>query len=93
MTWIKFALWLSGIYVIYYLAIILWDSMTARSQSESDHSEEFTFPEHIPAIVALPGHENMGSEDSVVSSGGVSLKQLFNLAREEAIEYIRPVSY
>jgi hypothetical protein len=93
MTWIRFALWLCGLYTIYYLVIILWDAMKNRLPAGAAGTNELTFSEHVPAMAALPEFEESDKGDSVISSGGVSLKQLFNLAREEAIEYIRPVGY
>jgi hypothetical protein len=94
MTWLKFALWLISIYAVYYVAIILWDNLRAnRGESESD-KHELTFVEDIHPVQSLV-EEIIGSgkESSVAFSGGVSLKQLFNLAREESVEYIKSVSF
>jgi hypothetical protein len=94
MTSLKFALWLISIYAIYYVAIILWDNLRAnRGESESD-KHELTFVEDIHPVQSLV-EEIIGSgkESSVAFSGGVSLKQLFNLAREESVEYIKSVSF
>jgi len=92
MTWIKFATWLCGLYVIYYLGIILWDLMKNRLPPSKSGSHELTFSEDIAPVTTFTEYQPE-SGDPVISSGGVSLRQLFNLAREEAIEYIRPVSF
>ena len=93
MTWIKFIIWLCGLYVAYYFLIILWDMLKRRPSSAHPGANELTFAEHIEPVAALPEVTEPEMGDPVVSSGGVSLKQIFNLAREEAIEYIRPVSF
>lgn len=94
MTWLKFALWLLSIYTIYYVALIFWDNLrTNRGETEID-KHELTFVEDIHPVKSLV-EEIIGSgkESSVTFSGGVSLKQLFNLAREESVEYIKSVSF
>ncbi|MBD1395159.1 hypothetical protein [Mucilaginibacter glaciei] len=93
MSWIKFALWLSGIYSMYYAAIILWDFFRGGRSPADERSHELSFTEHIEAVQAGPEATAEIYGSSVISSGGVSLKQLFNLAREEAIEFTRPVSF
>lgn len=93
MTWIRFATWLCGLYVLYYLGIILWDLMKNRLPQSKSSSHELTFSEDIAPVSTFAEDKVPESGDPVISSGGVSLRQLFNLAREEAIEYIRPVSF
>ena len=93
MTWIKFAIWLSGLYIAYYLLIILFDLMKGKNQPAASAGSELTFSEHFEPVSAVPDLSQPDAADPVVSSGGVSLKQIFSLAREEAIEYIRPVSF
>lgn len=92
MTWIKFATWLCGLYIIYYLGLILWDLMKNRLPATKTGTNELSFSEDITPVTAFADVQPQAG-DPVMSSGGVSLRQLFNLAREEAIEYIRPVSY
>ena len=92
MTWIKFTTWLCGLYIIYYLGLILWDLMKNRLPATKTGSDELSFSEDISPVAAFSDFPSEASEP-VMSSGGVTLRQLFNLAREEAIEYIRPVSY
>ena len=94
MTWIKFAIWLLGIYSIYYVALIFWDNLrNTRGTTEND-KHELTFVEDIHPVKSLV-EEIIGSGKTspVAFSGGVSLKQLFNLAREESVEYIKSVSF
>jgi hypothetical protein len=94
MTWIKFALWLLGVYASYYTGLIFWDYLrTNRGETGSD-KHELTFVEDIHPIKSLVEEiTGSGKESAVSFSGGVSLKQLFNLAREESVEYIKSVSF
>ncbi len=94
MTWLKFALWLLSIYSIYYVALIFWDNLqTKRGETGSD-KHELTFVEDIQPVQSFVEELTAsGKESSVAFSGGVSLKQLFNLAREESVEYIKSVSF
>ena len=94
MTWLKFALWLLGVYTIYYVALIFWDNLrTIRGETGSD-KHELTFVEDIHPVKSLVEELiGPGKESPVAFSGGVSLKQLFNLAREESVEYIKSVSF
>jgi hypothetical protein len=93
MTWIKFALWMSGIYLMYYSGLIFWDFLKSGKRIVSQQSHELSFEEHIEVVRETPDKAPEIYDASVLSSGGVSLKQLFNLAREEAIEFTRPVSF
>ena len=93
MTWIKFALWLCGLYIFYYLMVIIWDILKNRRPAAVSGNDELTFTEHVAPVSALPELIGPHKGDPIISSGGASLKQLFSLAREEAIEYIRPVSF
>jgi len=94
MTWIKFAIWLLGIYLIYYAALIFWDFLRNNRGETTADKHELTFVEDIEPIrspveeVAVPANDS-----SIAFSGGVNLKQLFNLAREESVEYIKAVSF
>jgi len=93
MTWMKFALLLSGMYLMYYGAVILWDLLRGGKNPDEKRSHELSFEENIEPVREDPDPVPQIYDSSVLSSGGVSLKQLFNLAREEVIEYTRPVSY
>jgi len=93
MNWIKFAIWLSGLYTIYYAAVILWDITRNGRSPAGAASNELTFAEHIEPSRPEPEYISEQQGSAMISSGGVSLQQLFMLAREEAIEYIRPVSF
>jgi hypothetical protein len=94
MTWIKFTLWLLGIYTSYYAVLITWDYLhTKRGDTEND-KHELTFVEDFEPVKSHVDESTPnGKESSVVFSGGVSLKQMFNLAREESVEYIKAVSF
>jgi hypothetical protein len=93
MTYLKFTLWLLGLYFIYYTVIILWDLFMGNRNGVREEGHELTFAETFAPI--LPAFE-LTTEDiqsPVVASGGVSLKKLFNLAQEEKIEYTSQVSF
>jgi hypothetical protein len=95
MTWIKFTFWLLGIYTAYYAALITWDFLRSRGGAPADNArQELTFVENIEPI-RLPAEDSNvpGKESPVSFSGGVTLKQLFNLAREESVEYVKSVSF
>ena len=93
MTWIKFALWLCGIYLAYYGGIIFWDIIRSGHMHREDDTHELHFVEHHEPERPEPDAEFEYFPSAITSSGGVNLKQLFNLAREEAIEYTRAVSF
>jgi hypothetical protein len=94
MTWIKFLTWLFGLYTAYYSALIFWDQFRSKNADTQNEKHELTFAEEV---VPIKPHLDENSPDrkqySVYSSGGISLKQMFNLAREEVIEYTKPVSF
>jgi len=108
MNWLHFLLWVLGIYCMYYLAIILWDAaLSGKSPAGRLKSNELTFSEtHLPQKLE-PGPEvvpvktkgvagvgqKLSLEPEIIASGGVSLKNLFSLAREESIVYTRRVSF
>lgn len=94
MTWIKFALWVLGIYASYYTALVFWDYLRTNRGEAANDKHVLTFAEDIePFKSLLEEMSGSGNESPVSYTGGVSLKQLFNLAREESVEYIKSVSY
>lgn len=110
MTWLQFLLWVTGIYILYYLLMILIDSAGgARARAGQAMSQELTFaeyhePEKLAHIEEVPDAVSGDTpkttmvlkpqgEPETISSGGVSLRELFSLAREEAIVYTHPVSF
>lgn len=93
MTWIKFILWLSGIYTLYYAAILLLDSLRGNNKRESENSTVIRFAEQFQPQKMEPGLLSAAITSPILSSGGISLKQLFNEAQEDSIEYTRKVSF
>ncbi|MFD0764510.1 hypothetical protein ACFQZI_06575 [Mucilaginibacter lutimaris] len=93
MNWMKFMLWLSIIYLAYYAVVLLWDFLRSRKLPADERSDIISFDDDSEPVREIPAPEPEVYNASVLSSGGVSLKQLFSLAREEAIEYTRPVSF
>jgi hypothetical protein len=93
MNWIKFSFWLAGIYTLYYAILIFWDQWKEQKSTSPAEENVLTFVEHVepqkPGIIS--GRQR--SESPIVSSGGVTLKQMFSLAQQEAIEFTRPVSF
>jgi len=93
MTWFKFVLWLLGSYGIYYAALIVWDRHRAGRSADAVDKHELTFAEHIEPIKSFIDEILDPQTSPIVSHGGKSLKEVFSLAREEAIEYTRAVSF
>ncbi|HZY39748.1 MAG TPA: hypothetical protein VFE53_24000 [Mucilaginibacter sp.] len=98
MNWLHFFLLIAGIYGLYYLAMILYDASFSGKQGPMALSHELIFSEtHLPQQVAhlpeKPPEQKPKPEPATTATGGVSLKNLFGLAREEAIIYTRPVSF
>ena len=93
MTWIKFTLLLSSIYAIYYVALIAFDLIRSKKHPSGEKPHVITFEEDHEPVREIPEGDHQIYDSSVLSSGGVSLKQLFSLARAEAIEFTRPVSF
>jgi len=93
MNWIKFSLWLLGIYTLYYAFLICWDRWETNKTALSDEENELTFVEHMEPKIVGAKSGRLVPESPIVSSGGVTLKQMFSLAQQEAIEFTRPVSF
>ncbi|RVT99724.1 hypothetical protein EOD41_14870 [Mucilaginibacter limnophilus] len=95
MTWIQFTGWISSLYICYYLVILVLDNRRLQHNKTGEAmSEVLTFPgEEIPQVVSPIETPAQKAQPDVISSGGVTLKSLFTLAREEAIIYTRPVSF
>jgi hypothetical protein len=100
MNWIHFSIWVAGLYLLYYLVIILLDVAGAkRAPAGTPSSGELTFSEavqpkqlqHEPEPEAAPPHAKALPE--IIASGGVRLKDFFHLAKQESIIYTRSVSF
>jgi hypothetical protein len=94
MNWLHFSLWVCGIYMLYYLVVILAD--LARSGSAVKSSvNELSFSGHAgPELLNADRHGPPPKpEPSMIASGGKSLKDTFSLARQEMIVYTRAVSF
>ncbi|MDP9079981.1 MAG: hypothetical protein M3O71_21350 [Bacteroidota bacterium] len=100
MNWPHFILWTAGSYLLYYPAMILYDLKTSGRKSPGSLSNELTFTEEsIPISIEHAPKETPPKETApkpqpaVIGSGGVTLKNLFGLCRDEAILYTKPVSF
>ncbi len=101
MNWIHFVLWLAGIYFLYYLIVVLLDfTINRRRQSVGGPAHDLTFsgqPAPQDAALLLQETEAQSgqglSTPEILASGGVLLKEVFGLARKEAIVYLKEVSF
>lgn len=98
MNWIHFMIWLAGLYILYYLVVVLTDTALRGKTASGPASTELTFTENISpkSIEHLPDKLVIAEPKpgpALIGSGGVSLKNLFGLAREEAIIYTKAVSF
>lgn len=97
MNWIHFLIWLAGLYILYYLVVVVTDTALRGKTAFGPASTELTFTEDISpkSIEHLPDKPITEPKPApaIIASGGVSLKNLFGLAREEAIIYTKAVSF
>jgi hypothetical protein len=108
MNWLHFFFWVAGIYALYYLVVILTDVTGGKKSAAKSLSPELTFSEPVQpvALKHTIADETAGSktrigenapakkqQQEVIASGGVSLRDLFSLARQEAIIYTNAVGY
>ena len=104
MNWLHFSIWVAGLYLLYYLVVILLDvAASKRAPAANTNSGELTFSETVqPKQLQHEPDEEVPAETTkaaerprsgVTATGGVSLKDFFNLARQESIIYTRPVSF
>lgn len=93
MNWIKFILWLGGLYTVYYLVLIAWDHFRSNRIAEDSDINELSFSEQVNEVSLTPELTSADIASSIYASGGVSLKNMFSLCRDEAVEYIKQVSY
>jgi len=105
MSWIQFLSWMLCIYVFYYSGLIAFDLSRNRKLTDTEIGNETTvvidLPE--PEKVSLKEIEDEEidyflddeelEESTIVFSRGVSIKELFALARSESIEYTSSVSF
>jgi hypothetical protein len=103
MSWMKFIFWLLGLYGLYYGINIGWDLVKARRLAANGGAggraelffEEAPTPQKVSAEEPedkkkYPGEKPVAAVSAI---GGVNLKELFNLARAEAIVYNRAVTF
>lgn len=105
MSWIQFLSWMLGIYAFYYSGLIAFDLLGSRrpagTGSENGSIVVIDIPE--PEKVSLKEIEDeqidyfIGEgemdEPPIIFSGGVSIQELFALARSESVEYTSSVSF
>ena len=94
MNWLHFCLWVCGIYMLYYLVIILTDIARGRSPTKSGTNEISFSHDARPELLKAEDHAPAAKpEPSMIASGGKSLKETFGLARKDMLVYTRAVSF
>ena len=109
MTWTQFIIYLIGTYCFYYGANLFFDySRTGEAQasdtnlisvgiSSSDLPQKIAMEDLDPGFSEIDYFVGEGEGDvadsPIVSSGGISIRELFELARDESIEYTSSVSF
>jgi hypothetical protein len=90
MNWLPFTCWVGGIYLLYYLVLVLTDLARGRSPTTAAGQELSFAPELVDAAAHAPAGK---PQPAMMASGGVSLKETFDLARKDMLVYTRAVSF
>jgi hypothetical protein len=102
MNWTHFLLWLTAIYSLYYITLILLDLTSGKRKAAAVRTSELTFSEQVSPVRLgtdaepqqdLKKKHSTPKPAEVISSGGVPITDLFRLAKQEAIIYTRSVSF
>ena len=107
MSWISFLTWMLGIYFFYYSANIGFDLLKIGRAAEVSENSIVSVRVDMEDEVLLPIKVSDGDEidyfvdeenapvpeSPIYSSAGVNLKQLFELAWSESIEFTGKVKY
>lgn len=105
MTWTQFLTAIAVIYAIYYVLNLLADILKSRKSGvENSDTEELFFREDIKPELVAPNEEPLDEapldsepmphqEPPIQSTGGVSIRQLFALAKNDLIEYTKAIPY
>lgn len=107
MSWISFLAWVLGIYFFYYSANIGFDLLkVGRVADVADNnlvSVEVVTKDKVLLPTKVSDREEIDyfideedtpvPESPIYSSAGVNIKQLFELARSESIEFTGKVKY
>lgn len=100
MNYLHFFFWLTGIYSIYYLINILWDLSKKHAQTKDSDVHHLTFIDANTTEKVLPAPESKSqipfepiTEPVSKGLGGVTMMNLFELARKETINLTTSVSF
>ena len=99
LNWLSFLTIIGTGYLCYYAALIITDAMFTREiASEKNEIPELTFSEYRPPEkVSLSDFASSPARDlqepASKGLGGVPIQKIFELARQEAIQYTRSVSF
>jgi hypothetical protein len=108
MSWINFLTGIFIVYLVYYCLNLFFDLFLSPRAAIGEISEDELFftQTHTPELItaerkAEPVNEEPEKEKPVVyfpsgpinASGGISLKHLFSLAKDNLIEHTRAIPY
>jgi len=94
MNWLHFSIWVCGVYMLYYLVIILTDLARGRSPTQKNDHELSFHADVRPELLKAEDHAPAAKpEPSMIASGGISLKETFGMARKDMLVYTRAVSF
>jgi len=108
MSWTTFLTVVFIVYLVYYGLNLLYDLFKAKRLPETDdYSEELFFTDDSePELIELKSETSVAEANSnpqspkayfssgpVASTGGVGLKQLFFMAKDNLIEFTRTIPY
>jgi hypothetical protein len=97
MNWLHFSFWVCSIYVLYYLILITIDiGMNGRRRADRLGGLQLSFSEDVrPEMISHDEAADASGkrESSMIASGGVSVKDMFGLARKEMIVFTRAVGF
>jgi len=102
MNWTQFLSGLTAIYLIYYVPNLLFDflksGVTTTDQDSLpelmlDEEEGVTDASKDPDDASQPRTKQVLSSGEIKSTGGVSMKEMFALAKADAIKFTGAVPY
>lgn len=100
MNWITFFSYTGMCYAGYYLVVFLLDSRASPRDSGQPETTLLNFAEDYPPEKVMledlaPGIQpgELSPDPASVGLGGVSMQDFFELARTEALQYTRSVSF
>lgn len=105
MTWNQFFVTLVTIYCIYYSMNMLFDLLGRKAKKiYKEDADTLFFSEHTQPVIIDEAEQQQEEKEidqdpnhsfggQILGTGAVSIKGLFKLVREEAIEFTRAIPY